>query len=194
MVCSEKRLYSDSGTPFADLDTLTLTIASTDSGASSGESCANCHRAASPDVSLRECASCHTVKYCSRGCQRADWKAHKKSCGFTPTGNASRSGTQAGRDPLHFTTLPSPDPRGLHQTGAFNSIRDMMFGGTMGSMLEGKPEEEVYELMIDSHRMRMEDECNFQGKFQGLYGGEDPVPGFRQFLDKAETKQGLLPA
>ena len=26
------------------------------------------------------CARCQTVRYCSRECQRADWKAHKKTC------------------------------------------------------------------------------------------------------------------
>ena len=26
------------------------------------------------------CARCHAVRYCSRECQRADWKAHKPVC------------------------------------------------------------------------------------------------------------------
>jgi hypothetical protein len=26
------------------------------------------------------CAQCHAVRYCSRECQRADWKAHKPAC------------------------------------------------------------------------------------------------------------------
>eukprot|EP01135_Chromosphaera_perkinsii_P011240 Nk52_evm21s2367 gene=Nk52_evmTU21s2367 len=30
---------------------------------------------------LMACSRCHTVKYCSRDCQRIAWKTHKKSCG-----------------------------------------------------------------------------------------------------------------
>lgn len=59
--------------------------------------------------------------------------------------------------------------------------------------LHDKPEEEAYDLIIDSHRMRVEDEFNFQGIDQGLYAGEDPVPGFRRFLIKAEKTPGALP-
>ncbi|KAH7867818.1 uncharacterized protein C8R40DRAFT_1075331 [Lentinula edodes] len=32
---------------------------------------------------LRTCAQCRFVRYCSRGCQRAAWSAHKKSCKTT---------------------------------------------------------------------------------------------------------------
>ena len=34
---------------------------------------------ASEDAS-RVCARCEAVRYCSRECQRADWKAHKPAC------------------------------------------------------------------------------------------------------------------
>ncbi|RMZ67763.1 MYND finger [Pyrenophora seminiperda CCB06] len=29
---------------------------------------------------LLSCAKCHTAKYCSADCQRADWKSHKRNC------------------------------------------------------------------------------------------------------------------
>ncbi|KOS46579.1 hypothetical protein ACN38_g2487 [Penicillium nordicum] len=29
---------------------------------------------------LRNCSRCHKAKYCSRDCQKADWKKHKKVC------------------------------------------------------------------------------------------------------------------
>ena len=32
-------------------------------------------------VATKKCANCETVKYCSRECQRQDWKEHKKVCG-----------------------------------------------------------------------------------------------------------------
>lgn len=39
----------------------------------------------------------------------------------------------------------------------------------------------------------MEDEYTFGAKNIGIYGGEDPVPVFKEFLDLAESRSGLLP-
>ncbi|CAG8976421.1 hypothetical protein HYALB_00008546 [Hymenoscyphus albidus] len=33
---------------------------------------------------LKICSKCKTTRYCSAECQRADWKAHKLTCGKTP--------------------------------------------------------------------------------------------------------------
>lgn len=38
--------------------------------------CASCGRM----NGLKKCASCHHTFYCSRDCQRADWKKHKAQC------------------------------------------------------------------------------------------------------------------
>lgn len=43
--------------------------------------CQCCHKAA---AKLAACARCHNVRYCSRECQRADWRLHKRLCGKTP--------------------------------------------------------------------------------------------------------------
>ncbi|KAI1746842.1 hypothetical protein F4782DRAFT_552975 [Xylaria castorea] len=46
-----------------------------------GEECASCGKKKSEDGSdLRYCARCMKVKYCSRNCQRADWRQHKTVC------------------------------------------------------------------------------------------------------------------
>lgn len=37
-------------------------------------------RAAAADVGCKSCARCKLARYCSRKCQQADWKLHKKSC------------------------------------------------------------------------------------------------------------------
>ena len=37
----------------------------------------DCQKATSK---LFECAKCHRVLYCSKECQQADWKNHKKVC------------------------------------------------------------------------------------------------------------------
>ena len=43
--------------------------------------CEFCDKLDSEDCPHRRCARCHTAIYCSRSCQRAAWKSHKKGCG-----------------------------------------------------------------------------------------------------------------
>ena len=51
---------------------------------SKAKACRVCGRDKKTDGSgLLNCAGCHHVKYCSRECQRDDWKTHKKSCKMT---------------------------------------------------------------------------------------------------------------
>jgi hypothetical protein len=43
--------------------------------------CFQCHRHTRPDKGkLLKCAHCASVYYCSRDCQRAHWKEHKRDC------------------------------------------------------------------------------------------------------------------
>lgn len=47
----------------------------------SGQGCATCGKTERKDgAKLLNCARCMKVKYCSRECQRADWKTHKGAC------------------------------------------------------------------------------------------------------------------
>ncbi|KAK1824833.1 hypothetical protein LTR12_000628 [Friedmanniomyces endolithicus] len=46
------------------------------------DECATCHKTAGTDTPLRRCANCQDAKYCSRACQRSDWKEHKLVCGY----------------------------------------------------------------------------------------------------------------
>ncbi|KAE8440743.1 hypothetical protein EG329_006622 [Mollisiaceae sp. DMI_Dod_QoI] len=43
--------------------------------------CANCGTSETdPEKPLKPCSKCQTVRYCSRDCQKKDWKVHKKTC------------------------------------------------------------------------------------------------------------------
>lgn len=43
--------------------------------------CASCNTLATdPEKALKPCAKCQSVHYCSRDCQKKDWKLHKKMC------------------------------------------------------------------------------------------------------------------
>ncbi|KKY16910.1 putative mynd domain [Diplodia seriata] len=48
-----------------------------------------CHNCQVPEFALSRplsyCAKCNQTLYCSRTCQRADWKSHKKNCGKITT-------------------------------------------------------------------------------------------------------------
>lgn len=52
------------------------------------------------------------------------------------------------------------------------------------------PKDEVYNAIIDTYRLRLDDEYRWQGKRRGLYaGGRDnkPIDDFRNFLRQADS-------
>jgi len=63
--------------------------------------------------------------------------------------------------------------------------------GAGGGLFDGLDHTGVYNRVIDSYRMRIEDDYVY-GRIRGLYADEDPIPDFRRILDMAEAKK-LLP-
>jgi hypothetical protein len=53
------------------------------------KSCIICSAVASPDLQLQYCAQCQSAKYCSKDCQRIDWreKQHKQICKLLNVGH-----------------------------------------------------------------------------------------------------------
>jgi len=45
-----------------------------------GQKCAKC---LADDGTLQRCNACHTVRYCTKSCQKEHWKTHKPICGLT---------------------------------------------------------------------------------------------------------------
>ncbi|KAL9122153.1 MAG: hypothetical protein Q9187_001296 [Circinaria calcarea] len=76
-----------------------------------------------------------------------------------------------------------------------HAITSNPFGGLdYSAYLSILSEQDAFATLIDAYRLRLEDEHAFIGYAGGLYANEDPLPRFKRFLNKAETRDGILPA
>ncbi|KAF4822729.1 hypothetical protein CGCSCA5_v002456 [Colletotrichum siamense] len=146
-----------------------------------------------------ECDRCD-VKYCSKSCQNLHWKNHKKSCARTRTANPSeppRYTTYGWAPPSSSTawnpSRPTPS-RGLEApiVNAFTNLEKRTY-------LHNRPEKDVYEILIDCYRLRMEDDAKIVGIMEpdSIYASRssDGKAGFRRFLETARRSVNgkLLP-
>lgn len=148
------------------------------------DSCNTCHKA-EPEVNLKRCAKCSATLYCSRECQKSDWKAHRKICG-------KQSGT------LNATSGPSAGAGSNPSGKGLDSPTDRPFTRLdNGTWLHDRPEIDVYRLLVDAYRMHVEDACSIEGDPEGdsIYAGApNGLHGFSRFLGSVESHRGLLPA
>ena len=143
-------------------------------------SCVICHKT----ENLKKCAKCSTTPYCSRDCQKADWKTHKKLCAGNAAGRNTDNGTSntnkiRGKAKNLSVKINKP----------FSRLEN-------GTWLYDRPEKDVYKLLVDAYRMRMEDnymiECeNTEGSVYD--GSSNGLPAFRRFMNLAAKRPGLLP-
>ncbi|KAH0373214.1 hypothetical protein KCU65_g544, partial [Aureobasidium melanogenum] len=141
--------------------------------------CANC----SATTNLKCCAKCQDEWYCSRSCQKAHWKLHKKSCNSKdkPTPSSSSPSTYK---PTASKNLSKTIDKPFHKLDA-------------GTWLHDRSEKDVFKLLIDAFRLRCTDEYTFENKTtKGTVqaGGPNSKPAFQQFLLLAESKTGILPS
>ncbi|KJZ80346.1 hypothetical protein HIM_00196 [Hirsutella minnesotensis 3608] len=142
--------------------------------------CNSCKKSP-PEVTLKRCAKCSTTHYCSRDCQQTDWKMHKKVC--SKQAAASSPGASGAAD-------LSP-PKGVDHGVAkpFTRLDN-------GTWLHDRSEKDVYRLLIDAYRLRVEDIYVIEGEADAgsIYGGAaDGLRGFQAFLERVERCPGLLP-
>jgi len=141
--------------------------------------CASC---ASSGAS-RQCGRCKSVAYCNRDCQKAHWKGHKRDCARIAQeqdGNApSSSGAQ---DNQEFKS-------GDQDKKPFTAISKNLF-------FHDRPEEKTFQLLIDTQRMRQQDELSIDGtRMPGSIYANEPSSekAFREFIRKAHAVPGYLP-
>ncbi|KAE8143738.1 hypothetical protein BDV38DRAFT_276818 [Aspergillus pseudotamarii] len=143
--------------------------------------CNVCAKESSNDIILKRCATCKTQWYCSHECQKADWKTHKKTCGKNASGIFANT-TWTGR--TRPQNLEAFIERPFHQLHS-------------KSWLHNRPEKDVYKLLIDTYRMKTEDQYTIEGEVDedSIYSGQpDSRYGFRRFLRLVEQKPDLLPS
>lgn len=96
--------------------------------------------------------------------------------------NANNANQQTQAPQSSALKEPVPDP--------FTRLKE-------GNYLHGRPEQDVFKLLIDCYRMRQEDDYKLEGDVDadGLYGGaRDSSKPFSRFLDLASSRPNLLPA
>lgn len=156
------------------------------------DACAHCSKTAADCnvATLNQCAKCKTTRYCSRDCQKADWKVHKKMCANQANTNATGD-AYVEANTTHSSNYSSPHLRDLekHEPKPFTRLQE-------GNFLHDRPEKDVYKLLIDSFRMRQQDDKKLENKTtpRSVYtGASSSIDPFRKYLAQAATRPGLLP-
>ncbi|KAK3899181.1 putative MYND domain protein [Staphylotrichum tortipilum] len=138
--------------------------------------CIRCRR---PATTPTTCTPCQTP-YCSTDCLKADKKKHQKRCRRRANGeepppdhaHRDRSHQPSSGNPLD---APHPTPFTLLEKGSY--------------LHPPLPRTDVFRLLIDCYRLRVEDDFTFEGRPRPA----DPRAGFAEFLGLAEQRKGLLP-
>lgn len=139
--------------------------------------CATCSAA---NVPLQQCARCKSASYCNKSCQKANWKAHKQACARH---------AQDGRQPSIEAKAQQPFTAGEQDKKPFTAIDRNVF-------LHDRTEEKTYQLLIDTLRMRQEDEYTLNDELMsGTIYNQEPSSenAFRTLIRKAKAVPGLLP-
>jgi len=111
--------------------------------------CASCQSTQAGRANpLKQCAKCKKAYYCSRECQKADWKSHKPVC---------RAVNAEPPPPNTATAISRPYSKDKPFTALGNS-----------SWLRDRPEKDTFKLLVDTYRMRKADQFKFDETVVGV--------------------------
>lgn len=155
--------------------------------------CAKCNKTADEAglATLNRCAKCKTTAYCCRDCQKADWKTHKKICAQQANQQANSAEAFVEANTMHSSNYSAPRLKDLeqHVPNPFTRL-------DQGKFLHDRPKKDVYKLLIDSFRMRQQDDMKLENKTHPntIYtGAASSIEPFQKYLAQAKTRPGLLP-
>ncbi|TGJ84650.1 hypothetical protein E0Z10_g4125 [Xylaria hypoxylon] len=137
--------------------------------------CAKCNKTHDTEAQMRKC--CQDTYYCNRKCERADFQNHKASC-LKPVFKVDKAPAP----------LDAPLMKKIYKS--FHRLK-------RGDYLQGRPDTDVYKLLIDAYRLRMEDNDVYAGIHyeDSIYGdATDGLEGFRMFLDRAKVITHMMPS
>ncbi|KAH7117899.1 hypothetical protein B0J11DRAFT_441922 [Dendryphion nanum] len=143
-------------------------------------SCTTCKKTGSEVPNLRVCAKCKVTLYCSRDCQKVDWKVHKKICAKQDNESASSNSS---------SSTPKSDCLDVSIAKPFTALENNTY-------LHNRSDRDVFKLLVDSFRMRQADDFKFEQKKdpRSVYSGAaSSIDGFRRFITLASSRRGLLP-
>lgn len=172
-----------------------------------------CQRMGCANAGAKRCARCNLARYCSKECQTKDWtERHRASCvqvGAKTTTKTKAKAKPSGSGDEVWTTMLGLNmgaPEGISTARvSAQAFMENMAAGKSGGWYAGVPRERVYERLMLSFALRVEDEYSFCGELRGAYraaaDGEQLVAGdmnssvmgeFRRYLALAKEK-GILP-
>jgi hypothetical protein len=166
-----------------------------------------CQNMECANAGTKRCARCKLARYCSKECQAKDWTArHAASCGRvdgeTNTAKAKAEASGSGVT----ATMMGYNMGGMTSTPiSMQAFTENMEAGKTGGWYAGVPRERLYERLMLSFALRVDDEYSILQELRGAYlataDGEELVAGdmnssvmgeFRRYLARAKAN-GILP-
>ncbi|KAL1302359.1 hypothetical protein AAFC00_002763 [Neodothiora populina] len=152
--------------------------------------CVLCKASESLENTLKPCEKCQQVKFCSEKCEI---RATEAGCFHTYCCPAYLQRHQI-RESLVCAQAAMDERRA--QQASDEALIDAKSENIRG-WLTNLVQNDVFGVLIDSYRLRADDEFVFEKKRRGLYAGgrnNKPIDDFKDFLNRAEqAKPKLLP-
>ena len=147
--------------------------------------CTGCKRTETKHTILEACPRCEGSLYCCDECRVLDLKAHEPICA------ATRSAKGLDKKAPAQSPEPSWEPQ-------LDVIVEQPFHKLQAkTWLHGRSEQDVYKLLVDTYRLRLDEECAYPGLCHSIRipsnTEKEMVEEFRRFLELAELRTGLLP-